>query len=188
MARALRRARVPAWHTEGFHPHLFVTFALPLPLGQEGEREAMDIRLPETFDLAEAAAALNGTLPQGLRVLSASLPVQKAGAIVSARYRIECAGADAARTVRALLERETLPVVKKTKTGERTLDLKAWFTPDTAEDTAQGVTLHVALPAGSGGAVNPSLFTELVSAQADSPVRVEIVREALLCADGGEFS
>ena len=79
MARALRRAHIPAWYTEGFSPHLFVTFALPLSLGQEGERESMDIRLPEDYPLDQAAEALGKALPQGLCVLGASLPETRRG-------------------------------------------------------------------------------------------------------------
>ena len=32
MLRALKRAKLPVWHTEGFNPHVYVTFALPLSL------------------------------------------------------------------------------------------------------------------------------------------------------------
>ena len=31
--RAFRRSKIPVWYTEGFHPHLYLTFALPLSLG-----------------------------------------------------------------------------------------------------------------------------------------------------------
>ena len=45
MQRALKRAKLPLWHTEGFNPHPYVTFALPLSLGQESECEVLDFRL-----------------------------------------------------------------------------------------------------------------------------------------------
>ena len=115
MARALRRAHVPAWYTEGFSPHLFVTFALPLSLGQEGERESMDIRLPEDYPLDQAAEALGKALPQGLCVLGASLPEKKPGDIAAARFRIEFSGEGASETVYGLLGEAELSVVKKTK-------------------------------------------------------------------------
>ena len=43
MTRAIKRAAIPAWYTEGFNPHLFITFALPLTLGVESLCESMDI-------------------------------------------------------------------------------------------------------------------------------------------------
>ena len=35
MGRAIKRSGVPAWYTQGFNPHIYMTFACPLPLGQE---------------------------------------------------------------------------------------------------------------------------------------------------------
>ena len=35
VARAFHKAKLPMWYTEGFNPHAFVTFALPLSLGVE---------------------------------------------------------------------------------------------------------------------------------------------------------
>ena len=34
--RAMRRADIPFWYTEGFNPRPFLTFALPLSLGVAG--------------------------------------------------------------------------------------------------------------------------------------------------------
>jgi len=180
MARALRRAHVPAWYTEGFSPHLFVTFALPLSLGQEGEHESMDIRLPEDYPVAQAAEALGKALPPGLCVLNAAQPEQKPGEIAAARYRMEFSGSEAAACVRDLLAQPELPVVKKTKKGEKPLDLLQWFSTAQVTETAEGITLRLNLPAGSSESVNPSLFAELVL-QKSPQTAIRIVREALLC-------
>ena len=181
MARALRRAHVPAWYTEGFSPHLFVTFALPLSLGQEGERESMDIRLPEDYPLAQAAKALGGALPPGLEVIGAALPVQKPGDVSAARFRLEFSGEGASETVRGLLAEPTLPVVKKTKKGEKELDLQQWFSGAEIAEKDGAAVLRLNLPAGSSESVNPALFTEL-ALQRSPDLRVRIVRETLLCA------
>ncbi|MBQ9964192.1 MAG: DUF2344 domain-containing protein, partial [Clostridia bacterium] len=37
MTRAVRRAGLPIWYTEGFNRHPYLTFAAPLSLGYEGE-------------------------------------------------------------------------------------------------------------------------------------------------------
>ena len=36
MIRTIRRAGIPIWYTEGFNPHPFMTFAMPLSLGTSG--------------------------------------------------------------------------------------------------------------------------------------------------------
>lgn len=88
MIRAIRRAALPIWYTEGFNRHPYVTFAAPLSLGYEGERETMDLRLQEPMDLEELVRRLNGAMPEGLRILSAAPAVMKAGEAVLARYRL----------------------------------------------------------------------------------------------------
>ncbi|HBT64885.1 MAG TPA: hypothetical protein DEB10_09535, partial [Ruminococcaceae bacterium] len=59
MTRALRRAGIPIWYTEGFNRHPYVTFASPLSLGFEGLCESMDIRLVQDMPMEELVAVLN---------------------------------------------------------------------------------------------------------------------------------
>ena len=42
--RALQRAGLSVWYTEGFNPHSYLTFTLPLSLGYESLCESMDKR------------------------------------------------------------------------------------------------------------------------------------------------
>ena len=51
ITRAMKRACVPIWFTEGFNPHAFLTFAMPLSLGFESLCETVDFRLMEEIDL-----------------------------------------------------------------------------------------------------------------------------------------
>ena len=52
MQRVLKRSGLPVWHTLGFNPHIYMTFACPLSLGQESECECVDVKT------AAAAAAV----------------------------------------------------------------------------------------------------------------------------------
>ena len=45
MTRAVRRADIPLWYTEGFNPHPYLNFLQPMPLGVEGLNEPLDIRI-----------------------------------------------------------------------------------------------------------------------------------------------
>ena len=58
MLRAVRRSGLPAWYTEGFHPHMYLMFPLALSLGAESTCEVMDIRLTEEVPPAEILARL----------------------------------------------------------------------------------------------------------------------------------
>ena len=89
MQRALVRTGLPCWHTEGFNPHLYLTFALPLSLGYESDCEIMDFRLTEEIDLGEVQNRLNAVLPEGLEVYRVALKGEKFDKIVSADYTVE---------------------------------------------------------------------------------------------------
>ena len=44
MQRALTRAQIPLWYTEGFNPHPYLCFASPLPVGVNSVTEMFDIK------------------------------------------------------------------------------------------------------------------------------------------------
>ena len=74
MLRAVRRSGLPAWYTEGFHPHMYLMFPLALSLGTESICEVMDIRLTEEVPAEEISDRLNAALPEGLRVFRVGEP------------------------------------------------------------------------------------------------------------------
>ena len=47
MQRVFKRSGIPIWYTEGFNPHIYITFALPLSLGYESGVEIMDFNITE---------------------------------------------------------------------------------------------------------------------------------------------
>ena len=47
MTRVVKRADIPIWYTEGFNPHPYITFLLPLSLFVQSECEIMDIKLTD---------------------------------------------------------------------------------------------------------------------------------------------
>ena len=77
MTRALQCAKLPIWHTEGFNPHPYVTFALALSLGFESSCEIMDFNLNEGVAFAKVKRALNDVMPEGIQILSVITPQRK---------------------------------------------------------------------------------------------------------------
>ena len=63
MARAFSRAEIPLWFTEGFNPHPYMSFSLPLSLGVESLCESVDIRLIEEISNDEVKQRMNDALP-----------------------------------------------------------------------------------------------------------------------------
>ena len=63
MQRVLKRSGLPVWHTLGFNPHIYMTFACPLSLGQESECECVDVKTEaEAPDFEQWKAAFAGNI------------------------------------------------------------------------------------------------------------------------------
>ena len=89
MQRVLKRSGLPVWHTLGFNPHIYMTFACPLSLGQESECECVDVKPEaEAPDFAQWQTALNAIMPTGIEVYRVEPVKMKADAIAYACYRI----------------------------------------------------------------------------------------------------
>lgn len=181
MQRAIRRAKLPVWYTEGYSPHMYVQFMLPLSLGQEGVREAMDFRLLEDMDYGEVTARLNEALPLDIRAVETAAPVMKNTDITAAEYEIT-ADIDRGKFL-AFAQSEKIIVEKKTKKGTSEVDLKPLIT-----ELSVGESITLRLPAGNDFNINPALLLEAYrAASGDEPRGVRIVRTKILCADGSEF-
>ena len=119
--RALHKSKLNIWHTEGFNPHPFVTFALPLSLGFKGVKETMDIKLlDDDYNKEEIISALNNCLPSGIKVYDVTEPVMKAGKIAQALFEItlypETVDLDTLyNNFTELLNQPEILVMKKTK-------------------------------------------------------------------------
>lgn len=169
--RAMKRTKLPIWQTEGFNPRTYVTFMLPLSLGQEGLHEAMDFRLTEDVPYSEVKERLNAALPADIRVTEITVPKDKNTDITAARYRIETS-ADPGK-LRALCEKEQINVEKRTKKGSTIVDLK----PLMSDVKLDGDVLELTLPAGNSFNINPALIFEAYTAEYGERVkRLKIVR------------
>lgn len=196
MTRALRRAQIPLWYTEGFNPHLFMTFARPLPLGVESLCESMDIRLVGEMTFHEIKTRLNDAFPRDITVISVAKPVHKPTEIAFADYEMHLYTDDPAALVQAMESRfsaDTLPVMKKAKQGKRRVEKETDIKPNIlAFDLAQhddGVTLTVRVTAGDQNNVSPALL--LGALTADAPVAVkhtDILKRRVLLENGEAFS
>ena len=88
MTRAVRRAHIPLWYTEGFNPHPYLNFLQPLPLGVEGMNEPLDIRIEGDISNNEIMDNLNNVLPVGITVTRVTQPFMKQTDIAFAEYEI----------------------------------------------------------------------------------------------------
>ncbi len=71
MQRALRRSGLPLRYSQGYNPHILLSFAAPLSVGVEGLREVMEVPLEGDVKPEEFLDAMNAALPPLMRCLSA---------------------------------------------------------------------------------------------------------------------
>lgn len=198
MTRAVRRAKLPMWYTEGFNPHPYLTFALPLSLGQSSDCEYMDIRIEGDITDEEIMNRLNAVLPEGVKILSVSAPVYDAKEIEKALYFVKLVFKDAetskgfAERAQTLAEGEELLAEKRGKKGHRKVMKQINlidFIYDMKFSTAENiVNLQCVLAAGNTNNLNPTLLVETLEKEIGIEHEMEyIVRRKLITKDNKTF-
>ena len=188
MLRAVRRSGLPAWYTEGFHPHMYLMFPLALSLGAESTCEVMDIRLTQEVEPAEILARLNPALPEGLKAYEVREPKNVTQDIGSAEYEVTLVGEDLAVKWDAFLSQEQILIEKKTKKGMKELDIKPKITVTDVSDADGELHLTLRLPAGNEGNINVSVVTDAFAKFAETGVLVrKVLRTKIFCLDGAVF-
>ncbi|MBQ9515246.1 MAG: DUF2344 domain-containing protein [Ruminococcus sp.] len=195
MLRAIGKSRLDIWHTEGFHQHAYITFALPLSLGYASTCESMDFRLlDDNADMAAIPALLNACLPEGIRVYRCAEAKCKPADIDSATYDIhiepmnpdDISEKELYEKLNNFLAQPEIIVEKKTKKGMKNVDLKGYILScDLSCDDGVGMTMK--LPAGSTLNINPSLFVTAFSAYCGVDLHSDVTRTGIYTKEGNPF-
>ena len=183
MSRALCRSGLPVWYTEGFHPHLYMTFALPLALGVTGLCESMDIKLLEEVPSDEIVERLNAAMPEGLRAISAGEPVMQPKDIMWADYRVFLRGDvdEGKAAIEKLFAMQEIPMQKRSKKGIKTVDIKPMAQLISVEDAENGLLMTLRCRAGVEINLNPTLLLDALHENTGfRAVQVKIERFAVL--------
>lgn len=178
MTRLLIRSGLPIRFSEGFNPHPKLTFAQPLSLFQESLCEVAEFRLDEGADCPDEAGtleALRAVEPEGLHFTKVTYSDRKLPVCKAARYELTFRTALSPEELSALFEGE-MPVLKKTKTKETTVDISPLIREKRFSAVEGGVKLCCTLPCGDAY-LNPSF---LVSFLGERVAEVRILRTELL--------
>ncbi len=180
--RAIKRAKLPIWETEGFNPHVYITFALPLALGTAGVCESLDTKLTEDISADELVRRFNDALPRDIRVISASEPVRKPTEIALSVYEADFECDDA--KFDEFLAAEHIPAEKKTKRGIAELDLKEHL----AILERRPGFMRFTFPSGSQFNINAGLLFDAFERISGTEIfSLHITRTAIKCSDGEIF-
>lgn len=163
--RSVRRAGLPAAYSQGFNPRPQMTFALPLGVGLATTDDYLDLSLTGEVDPEAALAALNQSLPAGLRVLRA-VPVAAGGKslmslISAAEYEIAAPGLAAAfRLLAEIPDDDPWQITRETKKGIRTIDIRPLLLKGEILDEMK---IRVLVRAGSRDNLRPDLLLSFLS-------------------------
>lgn len=190
MARCLKRSGLPVWYTQGFNPHIYMTFTSPLSLGQESLVESVDVKTEEEApDFEEWKNRLNPVMPGGIRVTRVAPIVHKGEEVAFARYSVWTDQPGGREAAQAYNQADSLPVEKKTKRAVKTVDLKEILPHVQLETEGEKCSFLMLLPAGKELNINPALVLESWEQAYGFPARNwNILRTGLYTRTMEEFS
>ncbi len=169
MQRAIARAHLPVWYTEGFNPHIYISVALPLSTGYSGEWEFLDFNCTAEELPADAVERLNAVMPSGLSVQEI-YPLDYAGRkvrdIAYSKFEITWEFDDGVPegfvdAANALFARDELTILKKSKRGEKEVNVRDYMRGITLEPDTDCVRAYTILGAGNNN-LSPEYLTKLI--------------------------
>ena len=135
--KAIRRADVEICYSGGFSPHQIMSFAAPLGVGITSNGEYVDIEVHSTGTTAEMLERLNAVMAEGFEIAEYKLlPDTAANAmssVAAADYTLtfrpgyepeEESAEEWFKKLTAFFDQPQVMVLKKTKKGEKEMDLK----------------------------------------------------------------
>lgn len=147
MQRALRRSGLPLRYSQGFNPHILLTFAAPLSVGMPGQREIMEVPIEGEMTGEAFMEKLFAALPPDLPCVSV-LPVDDRhpapmALLNAAAYRAELESVPEGfeKTVQDYLAQKEIPAVRKTKTGMKPCDIRPMIYSLELQGNALSMTL-----------------------------------------------
>lgn len=160
ITRAFIRAGIKIKHTEGFNPHPYMTFALPLSVCVESVCELVDFILLNDISEDDLVSALNKVLPEGIRMVKAYTPDRKFKEIFWLKVKGVLSFNNTEPKADALnkfFTSESIIISKKTKRGMADTDIVPCIKEISFADDGDSVILNAVL-----AAQNPSLNPELL--------------------------
>ena len=181
-------------HSQGFHPHPILSFALPLPVGQSSVCEVLDFEVVEDMDGKGLPESLNRFMPEGIRAVDCYVPVWPVRDLAKLRCRVDLCydggvPAGAAEEIRSLLTGESLVIQKRTKRKAMAdVDIRPMLHGLELSEEPGILRLDATVSAQNPG-LNPALLAEAVRMHLPplAPDFVQVRRLELLDAGDGTF-
>ena len=140
MQRALRRSGLPIAYSNGFNPHIVMSFASALSSGIPGDAELLDVSLSGEATAEACMAAMNRVLPPALQVSRVRMVDDRfpkvSAALRQAEYRITLTGGGTclvAMAIPTFLAQDEIMALRKTKRAETMVNIRPMIHALTAQ-------------------------------------------------------
>lgn len=195
VSRILRRAKLDVAYSEGFNPHMKVSFSSALALGITASTEYMDVDVLEDTPVEEIMERMNAQAPKGMEVKACRevpLDVKKMMAACNyAEYIVEGSapeGVDWEALLAPFNEAETIIYEKVTPKKTKEIDLKHFVKEPLRAEAKDGrVKIYMGIGIYPEGTVKPSEIWKFGKEQYQWPVGDDyaIHREAIMIEKDG---
>lgn len=175
MSRLFSRADIPVKFTEGFNPHPYMVFGVPLPVGVSGLNEMIDVKFSSDMAYDEVLERLNKNAPEGFVFKKVYEADTEFSDISCALYSIKTDYKTAGLFDR-FLESDQITVEKKTKKGFAEYDLKQEMSLDKKDSNSDYTEYFITLPCGQNKNISPLLLLQAFEKTVDFTPFFEAVR------------
>ena len=173
--KAIRRADVEICYSGGFSPHQIMSFAAPLGVGITSNGEYVDIEVHSTGTTAEMLERLNAVMAEGFEIAEYKLLPDTAtnamSSVAAADYTLtfrpgyepeEESAEEWFKKLTAFFDQPQVMVLKKTKKGEKEMDLKPliYDLGVIAGNDAAQAQLFMKISTGSASNIKPELLLD----------------------------
>ena len=194
-SRALARAKINLWYTQGFNPRPYMSFSLPLSLGVESYCENVDLRILDDLTDEEIKERMNNALPLGIRIVDVYEDFMDCHDIVYSDYVYKFEFKDnetALEKIIAVLESNEILAQKKAKQGKRRIlketDIEQFIVKYNASIRNNNIVLNIRLLAGPDKNLNPTLLFDTIIRLIDMDYEWKSIgRISLLTKDFKEY-
>ncbi len=184
--RGLRRSGLPVAYSQGFNPHILITFASALSTGACGKREIMDVTMAGEVSEDEFLTRMNRAMPPEMQLKEAkkiddrhpSLMGSLRAAVYDLKIRDRSQAEILIRAIPSMMAKDRIVTMRKTKTKLAECDIK----PLIYALRGEGCDIFATLALTERESCKPQMLTEALKAEAGmtDEVRMLVIREGLL--------
>jgi radical SAM-linked protein len=200
--RVVRRSALPVEYSRGFNPHMSTSLAQPLSVGMYSNGEYMDVVLTEEVDEIKIIESFNNNAPEGVRILDAVLvkepqegkKVPPCMALVdAAKYSITIKYYNTNKLnseIEKLLKENEWNINKKTKSGEKVVNIKGMIRDLHFEVKENSLTVSALVSSGSRENLSADLLAQFIknnTSEVSEEAFVDIMREDMYVQDKDKF-